>query len=336
MYRRLLLPGLGGRVVEVGAGTGIHFQHYPANVAEVVAVEPEPNLRAAAQAAARDAPVDVRVLSELAEALPTPDASVDAGVSAGLLCSVPDPAGGSRGVGSCDPTRRRAALLRARDLARDRRAATLQRALDASGVWARGSAAVTRAATRRRRSRAPGFASSRSSASRFTPRCSTFPWRRRSSGGRGESSLVPAESQRREGNVSASNAELPPRPSPAGARTTQPRCWMSSTRTASWWCRIRSLRGHLPGTRRGRCSARAEPHGSRSSSNAKASWSANATPPTRLHQGRGDASRSRSPARSRANLPRPSARTSSRGSASDVKQLARILVRVQATRPDLQ
>jgi ubiquinone/menaquinone biosynthesis C-methylase UbiE len=130
------LAGLSGRVVEVGAGTGIHFQHYPANVAEVVAVEPEPNLRAAAQAAARNAPIDVRVLSGLAEALPTPDASVDAGVSAGLLCSVPDPA-----VALAELARviRPGGELRFYEhvISPRPRAASLQRALDASGVWAR-------------------------------------------------------------------------------------------------------------------------------------------------------------------------------------------------------
>ena len=40
-HRRRLLAGLAGRVVELGAGSGINFRHYPVSVAEVVAVEPE-------------------------------------------------------------------------------------------------------------------------------------------------------------------------------------------------------------------------------------------------------------------------------------------------------
>jgi hypothetical protein len=40
-----MLDGSAGRVVELGAGNGINFKHYPAAVAEVVAVEPEPYLR---------------------------------------------------------------------------------------------------------------------------------------------------------------------------------------------------------------------------------------------------------------------------------------------------
>jgi SAM-dependent methyltransferase len=91
-YRRRLLAGLAGRVIEVGAGTGINFRHYPRAVAEVLAVEPEPNLRAMAEAAAHESPVPVRVVAGTAEALPAQDGSIDAGVSAGLLCSVPDPA----------------------------------------------------------------------------------------------------------------------------------------------------------------------------------------------------------------------------------------------------
>ncbi|HEX7289529.1 MAG TPA: SAM-dependent methyltransferase, partial [Conexibacter sp.] len=40
-YRDELLAGLSGRVVEVGAGSGANFPHYPTTVTEVVAVEPE-------------------------------------------------------------------------------------------------------------------------------------------------------------------------------------------------------------------------------------------------------------------------------------------------------
>ena len=45
--------GLRGRVVELGAGSGVSFAYYPATVTELVAVEPEAHLRAMAQEAAR-------------------------------------------------------------------------------------------------------------------------------------------------------------------------------------------------------------------------------------------------------------------------------------------
>ncbi|HMI69193.1 MAG TPA: hypothetical protein VK510_04295, partial [Solirubrobacteraceae bacterium] len=42
-HRRRLLQGVSGRVVEVGAGNGLNFAHYPPTATEVVAIEPEPD-----------------------------------------------------------------------------------------------------------------------------------------------------------------------------------------------------------------------------------------------------------------------------------------------------
>lgn len=89
-HRDRLLAGLSGAVVEVGAGNGLNFPHYPGTVARVVAVEPEPNLRALAEKAARSAPVPVEVVEGRAEVLPFPDASFDAAVACLVLCSVAD------------------------------------------------------------------------------------------------------------------------------------------------------------------------------------------------------------------------------------------------------
>ncbi len=89
-HRRELLAGLSGRVVEVGAGNGLNFAHYPQAVSEVVAVEPESYLRERAVDAAAGAAVSVRVVEGVAERLPLDDSSVDAGVVSLVLCSVPD------------------------------------------------------------------------------------------------------------------------------------------------------------------------------------------------------------------------------------------------------
>jgi ubiquinone/menaquinone biosynthesis C-methylase UbiE len=91
-HRRRLLEGLHGTVVEVGAGHGLNFAHYPATVAEVIAVEPEPTLRAEAERAAAAAPAPVRVAGGLADELPVADGSADAVVVSLVLCSVPDQA----------------------------------------------------------------------------------------------------------------------------------------------------------------------------------------------------------------------------------------------------
>jgi ubiquinone/menaquinone biosynthesis C-methylase UbiE len=88
--RRELLAGLAGEVVEVGPGNGINFEHYPAGVEQLLAVEPEPYLRGRAEEAARSAPVPVKVLAGTAAALPAASGLIDAVVVAGVLCSVPD------------------------------------------------------------------------------------------------------------------------------------------------------------------------------------------------------------------------------------------------------
>jgi ubiquinone/menaquinone biosynthesis C-methylase UbiE len=89
-HRRRLLEGLTGTVVEIGAGHGLNFPLYPPKVTEVVAVEPEPTLRAQAETAAYRAEVPIRVLAGVADELPLEDASVDAAVASLVLCSVPD------------------------------------------------------------------------------------------------------------------------------------------------------------------------------------------------------------------------------------------------------
>jgi ubiquinone/menaquinone biosynthesis C-methylase UbiE len=89
-HRRRLLEGLVGRVVEVGAGSGLNFAHYPTTVTDVNAIEPEPTLRAAAERAAIGAPVAVTVSAGSAEALPLREGEMDAAVASLVLCSVPD------------------------------------------------------------------------------------------------------------------------------------------------------------------------------------------------------------------------------------------------------
>jgi ubiquinone/menaquinone biosynthesis C-methylase UbiE len=92
-HRDRALAGLAGRVIEIGAGNGLNFAHYPNTVTEVLAVEPEDRLRALAEQAATHAPVPVRVVPAHADALPTEDATFDAAVASLVLCSVPQAAG---------------------------------------------------------------------------------------------------------------------------------------------------------------------------------------------------------------------------------------------------
>jgi ubiquinone/menaquinone biosynthesis C-methylase UbiE len=134
-HRQRLLAGLSGRVVEVGAGNGLNFSHYPNTVSEVVAVEPEPYLRARAEEAARNMQVTVSVTEGVADALPLADASVEAGVASLVLCTVPDQ---DRALGELRRVIRPGGELRFYEhVASERPAArAAERALDAT-IWPR-------------------------------------------------------------------------------------------------------------------------------------------------------------------------------------------------------
>lgn len=88
--RTELLTGLSGRVIEIGAGNGLNFTHYPGAVSEVVAIEPERHLRQLAAEAALRADVPVDVVPGAAEALPVKSEAFDAAVASLVLCTVRD------------------------------------------------------------------------------------------------------------------------------------------------------------------------------------------------------------------------------------------------------
>ncbi|MEU9860276.1 class I SAM-dependent methyltransferase [Streptomyces sp. NPDC047971] len=88
--RTELLTGLSGRAIEIGAGNGLNFAHYPGAVSEVVAIEPERHLRTLAADAALRADVPVDVVPGAAEALPVKSEAFDAAVASLVLCTVRD------------------------------------------------------------------------------------------------------------------------------------------------------------------------------------------------------------------------------------------------------
>lgn len=91
--RRRLLAGAGGRVLEVGAGTGANLRWYPSDVDHVDLCEPNRHMRRRLErrVASRAWPFSVAVHDVTAEG-PFPAAGYDVIVSTLVLCTVPDPA----------------------------------------------------------------------------------------------------------------------------------------------------------------------------------------------------------------------------------------------------
>jgi len=86
--RRALLRDARGRVLEIGAGTGLNVQHYPADLAELILTEPDASMR---RRLVRRADGRATVVTAAADALPVDDASLDTVVSTFVLCTVESP-----------------------------------------------------------------------------------------------------------------------------------------------------------------------------------------------------------------------------------------------------
>jgi len=103
--RRGIVARAGGRVLELGAGTGLNLQYYRADLDGLTLTEPEPGMaKRLERRIARAAPPNSRVLRVPAEQLPFADGSFDAVVATLVFCTVADPL---------------AALLEARRVLRD-------------------------------------------------------------------------------------------------------------------------------------------------------------------------------------------------------------------------
>jgi ubiquinone/menaquinone biosynthesis C-methylase UbiE len=95
--RRALVQQARGRVLEIGAGTGLNLRHY-ADDADLVLSEPDAAMadRLRRRVAGRQRPATV-VLAP-AEALPFADGEFDTVVSTLVLCTVPDQAAALREI----------------------------------------------------------------------------------------------------------------------------------------------------------------------------------------------------------------------------------------------
>jgi ubiquinone/menaquinone biosynthesis C-methylase UbiE len=83
--RERLLREARGRVLEIGAGTGLNAKYYPEGLDELVFAEPEPTM-----AARLERRIGGPTVRAGAESLPFPDDSFDTVVSTLVLCTVDD------------------------------------------------------------------------------------------------------------------------------------------------------------------------------------------------------------------------------------------------------
>ncbi|MBF0250325.1 MAG: class I SAM-dependent methyltransferase [Alphaproteobacteria bacterium] len=89
--REVLIPQARGRVLEIGAGSGLNIPHYGPGVERLFALEPGDELRAKAMRLAAGAAFPVEFIDLPGEEIPLPDASVDTVVTTWTLCTIPDP-----------------------------------------------------------------------------------------------------------------------------------------------------------------------------------------------------------------------------------------------------
>jgi ubiquinone/menaquinone biosynthesis C-methylase UbiE len=86
-----LLREASGETLEIGAGTGLNLDHYPAAVTALTATEPDPHMakRLRSRAASEERPTTV--VEAPAEELPFDDDSFDTVVATLVFCTVDDP-----------------------------------------------------------------------------------------------------------------------------------------------------------------------------------------------------------------------------------------------------
>lgn len=85
-YRRRALSLAAGRVLEIGAGSGLNLPFYASGVTEILCLDPHPKLLALARS--KHCGIPWTVVEGSAEAIPMDDASVDTVVSTWTLCSI--------------------------------------------------------------------------------------------------------------------------------------------------------------------------------------------------------------------------------------------------------
>jgi ubiquinone/menaquinone biosynthesis C-methylase UbiE len=88
-YRERVIAAAEGRVLEIGAGSGLNLKLYKPTASDVLALEPDFKLIGMAEHNAKNATRPVRFLEASAEQIPLEDKSIDTVVTTWTLCTIP-------------------------------------------------------------------------------------------------------------------------------------------------------------------------------------------------------------------------------------------------------
>ena len=91
-YRGKTIPAAAGRVLEIGAGSGLNLRFYGDEVQHLYALDPSARQQRMARSKRPAAAFPVEYLEASAEDVPLDSRSIDTVVSTWTLCSIPDAA----------------------------------------------------------------------------------------------------------------------------------------------------------------------------------------------------------------------------------------------------
>lgn len=91
-WRRQVVAGLAGSIVEIGFGSGLNVPFYPSAVDRIYAVEPRDEAWRLARNAVAASPIPIERVGLDGQHLPLADASCDAAISTFTLCTIEDDA----------------------------------------------------------------------------------------------------------------------------------------------------------------------------------------------------------------------------------------------------
>lgn len=89
--RRQLLAGARGRVLELGAGTGVNLELYPDGIEELVLLEPDPHMAKRLREKLAGSSREATLIDDSAEHLPFEDASFNTVTATLVFCTIPRP-----------------------------------------------------------------------------------------------------------------------------------------------------------------------------------------------------------------------------------------------------